>query len=438
MKKAVRLAFLDFTRIEQRRHFLNRELELNAPHAPGLYRDVIDIEGEPVLRMARVPEADFLDEVAKRGAIDAPLLDALADAIAAMHAAQPPSGTTAGRPDPATRMHEVATGNAIAARDAGIDPAAIDTWRQSITAALTRAGPALNARAPLIRRAHGDLHLGNLLLWHGRPTPFDALEFDEELATIDPGYDLAFLLMDLDLSVGRPAANRVLNRYVARTGDAGLTAGLKPFLSLRAMIRAHVEARRGRPSAALLAAAQAYLAPSRPMLLAIGGLMGTGKSTLARALAPALGPAPGALILRSDEIRKRLHGVAPEDRLPPAAYATQAGARTNQALLDAARSTLQGGHAAILDATFLSPAFARSAAALAQAAGIPFLGIWLHAPLVELERRVQSRQNDASDADIHVLRAAAAHAAPPPGWIPVDALDGPSAQRQVQSCLDLL
>ena len=75
--------------------------------------------------------------------------------------------------------------------------------------------------------------------------PFDALEFDEDLATIDLGYDLAFLLMDLDVRAGRAAANRVMNRYLARTGDWDLLHGLAPFLSMRAIIRAHVAASRG-------------------------------------------------------------------------------------------------------------------------------------------------------------------------------------------------
>src|ERR1700759_927715 len=101
--------------------------------------------------------------------------------------------------------------------------------------------------AGYVRRCHGDLHLGNLCLWEGKPVPFDALEFDEALATIDVAYDLAFLLMDLEHRVDRAAANRVLNRYVARTGDATLVGGLPVFLSLRAMVRAHVEARSGHP-----------------------------------------------------------------------------------------------------------------------------------------------------------------------------------------------
>lgn len=450
LKKAVRLGFLDFTRTADRKRFLERELELNAPFAPGLYRDVVPIgqgprglalgEGDPVdwvLRMARVPPGDFLDELAAAGRLDPPLLDALADAVAAMHAAQPPTGDA----DPVARMRAVIDGNAAAARDAGLDPAAVATWATAAAAALDAATPALQARAPLVRRAHGDLHLGNLLLWQGRPAPFDALEFDEALATIDPGYDLAFLLMDLERRLpghpGRTAANRVLCRYVARTGDAGLVAGLPLFLSLRATIRAHVQARtegRNPASGHLLNTALAYLRPGRPVLLAVGGLMGSGKSTLARAVAPGLGPAPGALVIRSDETRKRLHDAAPEQPLPPSAYTPGAHARTAASLLAAARTALAGGHAVVLDATFQDPALA----AAAQALGAPFLGIWLHAPLAELERRVAARRHDASDANPAVLRAAAATTAPPPGWTIVDATDREAARRQVQTSLDLI
>jgi uncharacterized protein len=137
-------------------------------------------------------------------------------------------------------MRAVAQGNAIAARDAGLPDDRVHAWLTAITARIAEIAPWLSTRAAngFVRRAHGDLHLGNLCLWRGRPVPFDAIEFDEAMATIDLGYDLAFLLMDLDHRVVRGAANRVLNRYVARTGDAALTRGLPVFLSMRAMIRA--------------------------------------------------------------------------------------------------------------------------------------------------------------------------------------------------------
>ena len=435
LKKAVRLAFLDFTRVEDRRRFAERELALNGPAAPGLYHDVVPVArgsdgalalgastDQPVvdwvLRMARVPDGAFLNEIAAAGRLDAVLLDATADAVAAYHAALPPVFGVV------PSMRGIASGNVRAALEAGLPAETVRIWEAAILAALERIEPWLEARAHggFVRRAHGDLHLGNLCLWQGRPVPFDALEFDEALATIDVAYDLAFLLMDLDQRVGRPAANRVLNRYVARTGDAALVRGLSAFISMRAMVRAHVDARSGRAEAAAgyLAAAVAALHPPPPVVVGIGGLPGSGKSTLARALAPGLGGVPGALVLRSDEIRKRLHGVVPEQRLPQSAYAP-AASHAVFTTLAAAVTEAARGHAVIADATFMDAAHRRMLLQAAAAAGVPFHGFWLQAPLTELERRIARRSGDASDATVDVLYAAVPHDPGAGDWMALDA-----------------
>ena len=257
LRKAVRFPFVDFTPLAERHRTALRELELNSAAAPGLYRDVVPVvrrsdgalalggEGEAVdwvVRMARVPAEDFLER-RLAGGLTPDMLDALADSVAAWHAGLAPVAR-----DPAAAMVKVAEGNARDAVAAGLPPAQVQTWRAEVLAALAARAAWLEGRGArgFVRRAHGDLHLGNICLWQGRPVPFDALEFDEDMATIDLGYDLAFLLMDLDVRAGREAANRVLNRYVARTGDWQLVTGLPVFLSLRAMVRAHVEATRGR------------------------------------------------------------------------------------------------------------------------------------------------------------------------------------------------
>jgi hypothetical protein len=435
LKKAVRLPFLDFTRLADRRHFAERELALNQPTAPGLYRDVVPVLRRPdgtltldhdptspivdwVLRMARVPEGDFLDEIAAAGRLDGTLLDALADAVATYHGALPPIS------DVQPPMRDIALGNVRSAHAARLPGDEVQAWQTAMLAALDSRTGWFSGRAAqgFVRRAHGDLHLGNLCLWQGRPVPFDALEFDEALATIDLGYDLAFLLMDLERRVGRAAANRVLNRYVARTADAGLVAGLPVFLSMRAMIRAHVEATIGHSeaSAACLALARRYLHPPEPVLVAIGGLQGTGKSTIARALAPWLGAAPGALVLRSDEIRKRQFGIAPEQPLPPAAYTETVSQSVFTAMAEAAFEAAAGGHAVIADATFIAPAHRSLVVDAARRAGVAFVGLWLAAPLPVLEARVARRRGDASDATIAVLRSAARSGARAGDWLAVD------------------
>ncbi|MDR3537303.1 MAG: AAA family ATPase [Acetobacteraceae bacterium] len=452
LKKAVRLPFLDFTRVEDRHHFAARELALNAPAAPGLYRDLVpvvrgadgglalDAGGGPavdwVLRMARVPADDFLDVMAAQARIGPSQQDALADAVAAYHAALPP---VRGVVPP---MRDIALGNARSALEAGLPEPAVIAWQAAMLPALDTAASWMAQRAQdgFVRRAHGDLHLGNLCLWQGRPVPFDALEFDEAMATIDLGYDLAFLLMDLDHRVDRSAGNRVLNRYIARNGDSGMLRGMPAFLSMRAMVRAHVEARVGHqePAAGYLAAAAVYLVPPPPVVIAIGGLPGTGKSTLARALAPSLGAAPGALILRSDEIRKRRFGVAPEQRLPPAAYAPDVSEAVFAALFAAAGKAAAAGHAVIADATFLDPSHRAGIAAAASAAGVPFHGFWLQAPLSELEARVSGRQGDASDATVEVLRRAARTDPGAGSWQPIDATDARKAQQAIDAALSAI
>lgn len=419
LRKAVRLAFVDFTTLAERERTARRELELNAPNAPGLYRYVVPVvrhadgtlalggAGEIVdwvVRMARVPAGDFLDEVAAHGALPPALLDAMADAVAVLHARNPVVAQ-----DQAAALRGVAEGNALAAHQAGLAPADIAAWLDGMLALLDRHAAALRMRGEtgFVRRAHGDLHLGNMCIWRGAPVAFDALEFDEALATIDIGYDLAFLLMDLDVRVDRAAANRVMNRYLARTGDWALVPLLPAWLSMRAMVRAHVEAARAHDDEArrYLARALDYLRPAEPCVIAIGGLPGSGKSTVARALAPGLGAAPGAVILRSDEIRKRRFGVAPEQRLPAAGYTPAVSRGVFAEIASAAASIVASGHSVVADATFMHPGHRASIAAAAGPAR--FLGAWLDVPMDELQRRVVARTGDASDADLGVLQQAA-------------------------------
>jgi predicted kinase len=152
-------------------------------------------------------------------------------------------------------------------------------------------------------------------------------------------------------------------------------------------------------------------------------LQGTGKSRLARALAPALGAAPGALVLRSDELRKRRAGLAPEERLPAAAYTPEASAAVFAELTALAAEALRGGHAVIADAAFLRP---EERSAIEAARGdAPFQGFWLEAPLDVLRARVTARRGDASDADAAVLEAAAARDPGPIGWQRLDAAADP-------------
>jgi predicted kinase len=169
--------------------------------------------------------------------------------------------------------------------------------------------------------------------------------------------------------------------------------------------------------------------------VAIGGLQGTGKSRLARALAPGLGPSPGALVLRSDEIRKRLAGVPPEHRLPPSAYTPEASAAVFAELAAQAGAVLRAGHAVVADAVFLRPEERAAIEAAARDAGLPFDGLWLAAPRAVLEARIAARTGDASDADVAVLAAAAGRDPGPLTWRVLDASGDPlPAAREALGC----
>lgn len=430
LRKAVTLTFLDFSTLAERERTARRELALNTPNAPEIYRDVAPVvrtadglriggEGEVVdwvVRMAPVPKQDFLDAVADSVGLSPALLDALGDTVAAMHQRLAPSDQ-----DPLVLLGQTLAGNHASAHRAGLPSGRVDAWHRAAKAEFDRLLPwmAQRGKSGFVRRAHGDLHLRNMCLWGGKPVAFDALEFSEAMATIDLGYDIAFLLMDVEIHVGRGSANRVFNRYLARTGDVGMLPGLPLFLSMRALVRAHVICHGGGDFSRYLDYAEAALRPTPCGVVAIGGLPGSGKSTLARGLAPGLGNAPGAWIVRSDEIRKRLFGVAPEERLPKTAYAAAISRDVMVALVDGVGVAVAAGHAVIADATFMDLGL-RSTLEAAAGAG-SFLGVWLEAPLAVLETRVAGRSGDASDADLAVLRRAAAADPGPGDWLALNA-----------------
>ena len=308
-------------------------------------------------------------------------------------------------------------------------------------AAFAAAGPLLERRRAegYARRCHGDLHLGNILLEDGVPRLFDCIEFNDLLSEIDVLYDVAFLIMDLGFRGNATGANRALNAYLdeaARSFPADLWDGLAALpvmLSARASVRAHVTAMQGEieDARAYLAAAGRHLHKHAANLVAVGGLSGVGKTTLARMIAPGLGAAPGAVVLRSDEIRKRLAGVGPLERLPEAAYGAAMGGQVYGEMLAVARRTLAAGRATVLDAVFLRPRERAAAEALAAELKVPFQGVWLEGRAEMLKARLAGRSGDASDADAKVLATQLARDPGPIAWRVGDAGDLDAAAAHI-------
>jgi aminoglycoside phosphotransferase family enzyme/predicted kinase len=424
VKRAVRLPFLDYSTLEKRKRACEEELNVNAGNAPELYRRVvaitrnsdgrleIDGSGTPVewaVEMARFDEEKSLDRLAASGTVDASLAVAIADAIFRSHDKAP-------RSDGASWLASIPTlmdRNTAKFRMArGVDAAAVDRLDAASRDFLKRHREQLGRRAAqgFVRRCHGDLHLANIALVEGRPLLFDAIEFDPVIATTDILYDLAFTLMDLIHFNQGAAANVVFNRYLAQAKDLEFEGlGLLPlFMSLRAAIRAHVlftkseqaedgEAAR-RDAFRYFDLAARLIVPTPPMLVAIGGLSGTGKSVLARGLAGLIEPPPGALIVRSDVIRKQLFGVGETTRLPEAAYSADVTASVYDTLSNTAERVLAQGCSVVLDAAYLREAERAGLASLARKQGARFVGLFLMADLATRLARIGERKDDASDA----------------------------------------
>ncbi|MFV0281001.1 MAG: AAA family ATPase [Rhodoblastus sp.] len=462
IKKPVSFSYLDFSTPEKRAQAAQTELKINRRTAPGIYlglRQVtreasgeLALDGagekiETILEMRSFDQADLFDQMAQRGALTSDIMTQLTEKLAAFHASAPP------RPDfggAAGIEHVLHVDEGALAASGLATPERMECFERALRAKLAAIAPLLDARraAGKVRRCHGDLTLRNICLFAGEPTPFDALEFDEKLASIDVLYDLAFLLMDLIHRGLAQEANLVFNRYLDMNDEADGLPALPFFMALRASIRAHVGAAQAssappEKAVALREEAQAYfylaerfLTPCENMLVAVGGFSGSGKSTLAAALAPYLGAAPGARILSSDRIRKRMFGVAPQERLPADAYAPAVSERVYAAMREEAARILALGGAVVADGVFDRPELAAAIEQIARAGGKPFLGLWLSAPQEEMAARIVARRNDPSDATPGVLARQMERGVAPKSW---RALDAAREKNEIAAnALDLL
>lgn len=438
IKKPVNLGFLDFSTLGLRRHYCEEELRLNRRLAPELYLELVEIRGAPqaprvggegpvleyAVKMREFPQEALASARLASGKFGALEIDALAARVAEFHAAAP-----AARPDGRLGSPKAVLSTALQnfeqilplARKSPDDSAlrALRRWTEREFSARQAAFGARKHNG-FVRECHGDLHLGNITVLDGHPVPFDCIEFNDELRWIDVMSEVAFVAMDLEDRGRGDLAWRFLNRYLEATGDYDGLDVLRFYLVYRALVRAKVHLMRsrqprlrraekhrlGQAFRGYLQLAGRYAAPAGAALIIAHGLSGCGKTTATQPLLEQL----GAVRLRSDLERKRLHGLAPlaasGSELAGGIYTAEATAATYRRLGLLAQVALDAGFPVIVDATLLKRAERESFRAIAERSGAPFLILDFHAPLETLRARVAerlARADDASEADLAVL-----------------------------------
>jgi uncharacterized protein len=422
IKKPIKLPFLDFSTLELRRRYCDEELRLNRRLAPNLYVGVVPIGGaasaprvgaEPAIeyavKMRQFSDDARLDRQLGNDALPA-ALRAFGAALARFHSRLPPLAPQAAGAAASTEMLDNFT---ALAKHTAEDLEPVQRW-------IERCGDissAIDDRAARgsYRECHGDLHLENLLLQDGEVVAFDALEFDPKLREIDVMSEAAFAVMDFAAHERADLGYLFLTSYLEAGGDYDGLRVLRFYLVHRALVRAKVRAvkaaqnaaERGRDTLApYLATARDCVEPHTPLLVITHGLSGSGKTHVSDALIGGL----QAVRARSDLERKRLYGLAPEERTRSAVgegiYDESVTERTYARLAEIATAALRNGFNAIVDATFLRRAERERFRELAARAGARFAILDCDAPESVLRGRVAARESarrDASEAGLAVL-----------------------------------
>ncbi len=435
IKKPVQFGFLDFANLEQRHYYCQEELRLNRRFAPDIYLELVAVRGSPTqprlhgggeileyaVKMRQFSQQDLLSSYAEEQRLDAEQIDAIAETVARIHEHCDRSGPDDDWGSLTSITHWSAENlsnlrTSIPGHCLPPSWSRLQDWYRQTDSLST--GIVERKQDGFVRECHGDLHLGNMAMIGGRITLFDCIEFNPELRWIDVVSEAAFVAMDLQARGFSGYCWRFLDRYFVASGDYAGIDLLRYYFVYRALVRAKVAALRaaapGQAAASdcqsfdqarhYIELADAWTRAERPGMILMHGLSGSGKSTVAAQLVESL----GAFRLRSDVERKRLHGLGAQDNSDSAIeggiYGPEASEKTYRRLAEIADGILAAGHRVIVDAAFLHRDERRRLLDCAAARGVPCTILPCHAPRQELERRLENRRGDASEADVAVLR----------------------------------
>jgi aminoglycoside phosphotransferase family enzyme/predicted kinase len=417
LKKPVDVGFLDFRTRQSRLAVCHREVELNSRLAPDVYLgvvDVSDVDGEPMdhmVVMRRMPEDRRLSTLVRGGAPLAEAVDRLARMIASFHASASRSATISaeGTRDALGARWSASLDQVDVVRGSLLNEHDLGEVRRLTQAFLAGREKLFDSRiaANRIVDGHGDLLADDIFCLDDGPRVLDCLEFDDRLRAVDGLDDIAFLAMDLErLGVPELGAT-LLDRYVEYSGDPAPAALREHYLAYRAFVRVKVAClRHGQGDVTAADEAKQYadialrhLRQGQVRLVLVGGLPGTGKTTLAGALADKL----GAVLLSTDRLRKELAGLTPgEHAAAPyqgGIYTAEHTEATYRELLSRAEKLLALGESVVLDASWTAHAHRELADAVATRTHSRLVPLFCQAPSAIIDARIRTRTGTLSDAD---------------------------------------
>ena len=469
VKKPVHLGFLDFRTLRQRSHFCQEEVRLNRRLAPDTYLGVVALKGsrpririggpgptvEVAVEMRRLPADRMLEQLVVAGRAEPAQVRAVAATVARFHA----RAGTGERIDQKGTVETIRRNWDECFMQTAETPA--DLWppehrlllRAYVDDFLTREASRLGARIAegRIRDCHGDLQAQHICCIEPIQI-FDCIEFNERFRFGDTAGEIAFLAMDLQRLGASELAVEFINAYVEETGDYGVVPLLDFYRAYRALVRAKVLAFQlfERPELvatvrALFALAGRFTEPRKPArLLITSGVMGSGKSTVARAVAARL----GAVVIRTDAVRKRLGGVGIHERattgFEEGLYTSDMSNRTYAKALRLAAEVLGAGWTVIVDGSFSKAAERAEARGVAQRLGLAHATLWCETADGAIAERLARRaagSDDVSDGRPQLLPEHRARYEAPegePGVVRVDTFPEPPIERVLETLQDLL